>query len=239
MIIRITLAILLGAILVACEKNEEFRTDEISALGVSTAVLDSSEGGGYELAQVIVWAMGPGKPTETLSGDAQDYNRFKGVVKDIERSTAQGAEYEGTILLLADGERTVAENIQDEYSWEVFIRGPRIGASSIEFQSARSVSPSLDLGPRYLRRHGLDLTALSCFSAGNSSANAEALYLVRADRMNPALLLISISTGSAGTSYSYKLHFTGIEWGDIPGAARANYRGDYQPFGHCPYPELQ
>ncbi|MYM92660.1 hypothetical protein [Duganella vulcania] len=192
--------------------------------------------GAYELADVLLWAMPDAKPGESSLPDIQDYNRFKGIVANIKVSKTNLGGYEGQILIAADGKRAIAENIEDDYKWRVFITGPQVGASDIEFESGRAIVG--DIGPGYLRKHKFDVLALSCFSEGGTSSNASVLYLVRYPGKAQSLLTYSVSTGSGGVFISYQLHYGPIEWSAIPGATTPNYQGGMQRFGDCPYKDL-
>lgn len=195
--------------------------------------------GAYELADVLKWAM-PDAPTNTSSTpDLQDYNRFKGVVGDIKRSASLQGGYEGRVVLAINSVKAVAENIEDDYAWRVSIEGPNAGAAGIAFASHRAIRPDVEsAGPAYLRSKGLDVVALSCFSDGGTSANAEGLYLVRVPRKAPTFLTYSVSTGSAGTFVTYRVHFGAIDWSSVPGTS-PDFQGKVQPFGVCPYKDFR
>lgn len=190
--------------------------------------------GAYEISNVLAWAI----PDQTaVNGtslpDLQDYNRFKDIVNDI-KSSPLG--YEGSIIMLANGEQSLLENIEDDYNWKVSIRGPNVGASSIAFDSRRAIKN--DIGPTYLRNNRFELTMLSCFSEGGTPTNARALYLAQYPGKTPILVTYEVSTGSAGISVVYQLHFGPMEWSYVPGAKDINYAGKSQKFAECPYQEF-
>jgi len=190
--------------------------------------------GAYEVSEVLAWAIPDQIATNKKSlPDLQDYNRFKGIVDEINSSPLG---YEGSIVLLANGDQSLLENIEDDYSWKVSIIGPNVGASSIIFDSRRAIRN--DIGPTYLRKNSFDLTMLSCFSDGDTPANARALYLAQYPGKAPVLLTYEVSTGSAGTSIVYQLHFGPLEWSYVPGAKDINYAGKIQKFAECPYQEF-
>lgn len=196
-----------------------------------------SQNGAYELAEVLAWAM-PNvdlkNPTSLPSN--QNYNRFKGVINEIHATTSNLGGYEGTVQILAEGKRTIIENIEDNYKWQASITGPQVGANSLILSSQRAVGT--DVGPTYLRKHDFDLMLLSCFSDGDTPTNATALYLARFPGKAPVLLGYSVSTGSAGQFIAYQVYFGPIAWESVPGARQLNYKGESQPFGSCPYKAL-
>lgn len=190
--------------------------------------------GGYEVADVLAWAMPDQGPKSTNSlPDFQDYNRFKGLVRDIKASPVG---YEGSVVMLAEGKQSLLENIEDDYKWKVFVSGPNAGANSIFFDSKRPIK--IEIGPTYLRKHHFDLIVLSCFSDGDTPTNATALYLAQYPGKRPTLLRYQVSTGSAGKMVEYQLHFGPVEWSSVPGARDINYAGKTQKFAECPYAEL-
>ena len=79
---------------------------------------------------------------------------------------------------------------------------------------------------------------LSCFSEGDTPTNATALYLAQYPEKSPTLLSYLISTGSAGVSIEYQLHFGPIDWSLVPGARDVNYAGEAQKSADCPYKEF-
>ena len=194
----------------------------------------TAKSGAYEISDVLAWAI-PDQITinEKSLPDLQDYNRFKGIVNDI-KSSPLG--YEGSIIMLANGDQSLLENVEDDYNWEVSIIGPNVGASSITFNSRRAIKN--DIGPTYLRKNSFDLIMLSCFSDGDTPANARVLYLAQYSGKTPVLLTYEVSTGSAGVSVVYQLHFGPIEWSYVPGAKDINYAGKSQKFAECPYQEF-
>ena len=192
----------------------------------------------YELAEVIAWAMplaAKNKPTALPS--YQDYNRFKGVVSDITVSKPGWGRYEGGVAVAVNGKPALAENIEDDYKWKVFIDGPEVGANQITFSSQRPVAA--DMGPTYLRARNFEIVNLSCFSDGDTPTDATALYLARYPGKDPTLLTYTLSTGSRGTTIDYHVHFGGLQWDAVPGARVVNYKGEVQGFASCRYKELR
>jgi hypothetical protein len=218
---------LLLVILCGCSNDKE----HVNKTKSTTPVAHS---GAYELADILAWAM-PNQATNKIKSlpEFQDYNRFKGVISEIKVSPLG---YEGGIVMLADGKQSLLENIEDDYKWKVYIKGPNLGADSIAFDSWRSIKT--DIGPAYLRKHGFDLIMLSCFSEGDTPTNATALYLAQYPEKSPTLLSYLISTGSAGVSIEYQLHFGPIDWSLVPGARDINYAGEAQKSADCPYKEF-
>jgi len=166
------------------------------------------DGGGYELAEVLAWAMPKSAANAATLPSLQDYNRFKGVVSDIKRSEGGDGQYVGKVVPLVDGTRVAAENIEDDYAWRVWIDGPQAGAASVKFDSfGKGNAVSAEIGPAYLRRHGFDLVALACFGSGGTPNNADAMYLARFPGKAPTLMTFSVSTGSGGVFNSWLLHY--------------------------------
>lgn len=197
------------------------------------------EGGGYELAEVLAWAMPAAEAGGITLPSLQDYNRFKGVVSNITRATGVG-QYVGKLVPLADGKRVVAENIQDDYAWAVDIDGPQVGASSVTFRSFDGITAvDVEVGPAYLRKHGFDLVALICFSSGGTANNATGMYLARYAGRTPTLMTFAVSTGSRGVSNGWTVHYGSVDWKDVPAATEADYRGVRQPFARCEYKDLR
>lgn len=191
----------------------------------------------YELADVVAWAMpAEADSLNTALPAPQDYNRFKGVVTDIAASKSKLGGYEGRVSIGVNGKRTIAENIEDDYQWKVFIFGPQVGATTFAIASWRSVS--VEVGPSYLRSKNFDLVNLSCFSEGDTPNNAKALYLARYPGKLPTLITYSVSTGSGGKTVDYRIHFGGVQWDAVPAATDINFKGESQAFASCPYKEL-
>lgn len=243
----ITLVLITAIFLQGCIKEESNTgiSDTTSQVSkepspIPKPFIPKSQHGAYELAEVLAWSMPDTAPSDSPLAlpSFQDYNRFKGVVSNIQSSTSVDGGYEGTIEMLADGKRVVVENIEDDYKWKVLITGPNVGANSVTFMADRAVGMGIDIGASYLRRHQFDLVALSCFSAGQTSTNAQALYLARYPGKNPVLLSYMVSTGSAGMFVHYQVHFDSLEWESVPGAREVDYEGKSQPFGVCPYEDL-
>lgn len=200
-----------------------------------SADIPKSINGGYELADVLIWAMPKQVKGENSLPSLQDYNHFKSVVSNI-KPTENG--YSGTVLILADRKRTVPENITDNYDWAVSIEGPRAGASSISIDSG-FIGDKPDIGPQYLRKNNINVIALSCFSNGDTPAQSSSLYLVQYPGKTPILLSYDVSGGSSGRTIKYQLHYGGIEWKNVPGANEVNYKNETQNFAMCPYPSLK
>jgi hypothetical protein len=218
---------------------ESAKADQVTFDGqkVSGSKLASPtpKNGAYEIADVLMWAMPSSSGQKRSLPGFQDYNRFKGVVSNIRRSTYGRETFEGQVVLLAYGKNAMVENIEDNYSWRVGISGPQVGATELAFYSG---AISGDLGPNYLRKHGIELITLSCFSTGDTSTNASALYLALVPGKAPTLLSYDINTGSSGETVTYKVHYYSVNWSDVPGATERNYKGEVQDFGVCPYKNL-
>ena len=196
-----------------------------------------SKSGAYELADVLKWALPEAGSTPFATPELQDYNRFKGVVQDIKVSQVLSSRYVGAVTLAVDGQQMQPENLVDNYRTDVRIFGPEAGAQGIAF--ATEVKESVYVGPAYLRKHGFDVVPLSCFSVGQTSTNAEALYLVRAPGKAPTYVTFRVSTGSGGASVEYTVRYGGMDWKDVPGATEPQFDGTVQPFGYCPYKSMQ
>ena len=240
--ISVTLVLLLLVTAQGCSDERKPATDSQAQSQAQAPRSDvpTPREGGYELAEVLAWAM-PAAAAGATSAlpSLQDYNRFKGVVSNITRAEG-GAQYIGKVVPLADGKRIVPDNIEDDYSWRVWIDGPQAGADSIRFGAfEHASSDSLELGPAYLRRHGFDLVALTCFSSGGTPNNAEAMYLVRFPGKVPTLMNYLVSTGSRGVSHSWQVHYGYVDWKDVPGATEADYRGARQQFAQCDFESLR
>ncbi len=193
--------------------------------------------GVYEIAEVLRWAMVRNSKENTELNTLQEYNFFKGIIKNIKPGDHL-ARYRGEIILGTAGRPAIASNITDEYEWSVLIDGPNAGASYIQFTSG-FLDPKIDVGPVYLRKNNFNIIPLICFSDGRSSANAEALYLVRVPGRTPTLLQYEVSTGSGGTLVQYKIHYSAIAWNEVPGAGKREFDGRQSKFGECPYEDLR
>ena len=250
---KVSYIAVLSAILVGgCQKEHSqpmpAAQPAYSASGVSTLVpsapslpasvpVSFSKTGAYELADVLRWALPDSGGTAFTTPGLQDYNRFKGVVQDIQLSQEPRSRYVGAVTLMVDGRQMQPENLVDNYRTGVKIFGVEAGAQGISF--ATGVLPTVQAGPAYLRKQGLDVVPLSCFSVGKTPTNAEALYLVRAPGKAPTYVTYRVSTGSAGVSIDYTVRYGGMDWQDVPGAVEPQFDGTVQPFGHCPYKEMQ
>lgn len=159
------------------------------------------------------------------------------MVQDIRASQGPGSRYVGAVTLAVDGRQMQPENIVDNYRTAVRIFGPEAGAQGLAF--ATGVKDALQAGPSYLRKHGLDVVPLSCFNAGQTPTNAEALYLVRAPGKAPTYVTFRSSTGSGGASIEYTVRYGGMDWKEVPGATEPQFDGTVQTFGYCPYPGMQ
>jgi hypothetical protein len=205
-------------------------------LGATAASETNRASKPHELASLIKWAM----PNATAGGrltapSLQNYNRFKGPIRDIER-TSRG--YSARAAVQFDGVPAIAENIQDRTDWVVRIEGPNAGADFIAFTADQGMNPAVKLsGPQYLRRHGIDVFNLGCFSHGETATNAEALYLIRATGKTPVLMSYQVSTGSAGVFETYALYFGPIPWSEVPGTG-PTFSGARQGFAECRMPSL-
>jgi hypothetical protein len=241
--IRTVSTIIAALILTACNKGQESNNTSNTSSENNTSTIRAglpiATNGGYELAEVLAWAMEDKTKDNNQStlSSVQDYNKFKGVISDIHRSSDGDADYEGSIILFADGKQSITENIEDSYSWNVEINGPSVGADTLVFYSSRSVST--DLGPAYLRKNKFDLIALSCFSYGNTPNNASVLYLAQYPGKKPTLISYNVTTGSMGQSVWYSVYFGQIDWKSVPGATEVDYKNDKNRFGDCPYESLR
>ena len=196
-----------------------------------------SKTGAYELVDIIRWAMPPASGETILPAGFQDYNRFKGPIENIQISDDRFNKYKGTAALVVSGKKIQPENITDQYLTDVHIFGPEVGAAGISLST--KLSPSIEVGPDYLRKGGLNPIPLSCFSEGRTPTNANALYLVQAPSKAPVYLTYSISTGSGGKWFTYTIWFGSIDWKFVPGATENMFDGTTQAFGSSPYKDFQ
>jgi hypothetical protein len=116
--------------------------------------------------------------------------------------------YEARIPLYARGRRLLAENMNDEYQWKVFVAGPRAMPTHVYIRSQWPVAQPA--GAAYFTSQGLTLDPIVCESFGGSDANYNAIYKVSATGKHPMLLRISKSTGSGGIRYSYEITWFSI-----------------------------
>lgn len=231
-------------LLVGCQKTDV-------QTGVATVQSSASQSSGanateqppvakdglYELADVLRWIMPRQTQQVAEFAGLQDYNRFKGPITDIQ-SGAPHFQYRGRIRLAIDGKRGIAENIEDDYAWQVTLDGANAGATDIALSSFKAVAPGTPEVAEYLRRHRFDVLLLSCFSDAATPTNAEAMYLLRAEGRAPVLFTLGVSTGSGGVFLTYKVSFGPVAWGDVPGATKSDIQGMPYPLAGCPMKEF-
>lgn len=128
-----------------------------------------------------------------------DYNRY-------------GKIYRGEIALFVNGKRFLGENMEDQYSWIVYVAGPNAAPSTLYITSDKTVAASG--GPSYFRKAGLTLQPIACSSV--SGGNYDGYFIVSAPGKRSAILQIRESSGSGGSWYSYGLFWDGLLTNDLP-----------------------
>lgn len=207
---------------------------EPAAQTESVGVLTSTDGS-YDLADFLAWAMpqiSPESPS-TLSS-FQDYARFGGVFEILPSDGS--IRYSGFVSLLVGGTIAMQPNIDQDYGWRVGVDGPNVGATSLSLSSAGSVIDAVT--PEYLRANGFELTPLTCFSEGGTPTNADILYLARHPSKQPTLMSYRVSTGSAGRSVVFVLHFEPVPWTNVPGTTGSQWSTS-RGLGDCPYDDFR
>jgi len=160
----------------------------------------------------------------------REYFYFKSFVKDIRLLTLQELTtpspeyfpsnprkyyyvYAGKIPLYVSGKRFLAENMEDQYLWTIYIAGSKGYVSKVYIKSGSTVDPSLSGGEQYFIHAGFKLELLSCKSMG--SENYGTYYKAYAPNKQPIILGISKSAGSGGTWYQYEISWEEIKISDL------------------------
>jgi len=227
--------------------DEDFGQKLLKTLDPGKNTLVSTNGA-YELSELVKFMMVDSHNDDRLS-DGRDYNDFKEIARDIRRvekgdrfpgefygKVSRGDNlFRGTTKILVDGKRLLAENIEDDYDWGVYVSGPKIEANVVSISSSRPVRVGVDAGANYFRKARFRLIPLICYSQSSleNTSNYEALYLILYPGKAPAFFSISTSTGSGGHWVSYVLHYGPVAWYDVALGHDSPDRYRAPLFGEC------
>lgn len=125
-----------------------------------------------------------------------------------------GQVLRGEMELYVGGTRFLVENMQDQYTWPVFIAGPRAAPTSLFIRGDRPVGSNG--GPNYFRKNGVELVPVVCNKLDGSNNNYESVFIASAPGKQTIVLQINKSTGSGGTWYNYGVHWGGLLARDLP-----------------------
>lgn len=192
-----------------------------AAFGQQSVTRNASESPKFELATVVRNLM---YDKTAKGGFRGDYLYFKSLLTNLhsltdrERLTPSwesfpdrpgdyGKIFAGKMPLLVRGRQLLAENMEDQYLWTVYVAGPNAGVSNMFIRSDMTVVQPA--GQTYFTESGLTLDLITCDK--HDSQNYSAYYRVSAPTKHALVLGISKSTGSGGIWYSYEIAWDGIK----------------------------
>ena len=125
--------------------------------------------------------------------------------------TEFGKIYRGEMPLNVNGKRFLAENMQDRYSWVVYIAGSNAQPEVLFIKGEQVASNG---GPSYFVKAGITWQPIACDVI--DSQNFQGYYFASAPGKFPVVLQIGKSSGSGGVWYTYGLFWRGPAAKDLP-----------------------